>query len=214
MSIIDFDLPTVSPTVSLPPVVPPRAVADPRLPDAQQAFAALRVEANCESLDDAETLRPRVPPKELHRIQEVRREQGISIRRAAQLLECTTEQARTMEQPATDMTLAQLYDWQRVLDVPVADLLVEPDEALSPPVLQRARMVRLMKTVQAIIERSNQPTVHRLAETLAHQLVEVMPELKGVTSWHSIERRKTCNQNARILECDYLRGPDDEQTTG
>ena len=212
MSIIDFDLPAVSPTVPLPPVASSRAVADPRLPDARQAFAACRVELNSESLEAAEAPRSRAPLNELHRIQEVRREQGISIRRAAQLMECTTEQARALEQPTADLTLTQLYDWQHVLDVPVADLLVEPDEALSPPVLQRARMVRLMKTVQAIIERSNQPTVHRLAETLAHQLVEVMPELKGVTSWHSIERRKTCNQNARILESDYLRGPDDDQT--
>ncbi len=212
MSIIDFDLPAVSPTVPLPPVAAQRAVADPRLPDVQQAFGAQRIELDSESLEADDAPRARESLKELHRIQEVRREQGISIRRAAQLMQCTTEQARAMEQPTTDLTLAQVYEWQRVLDVPVADLLVEPDEALSPLVLQRARMVRLMKTVQAIIERSNQPTVHRLAETLAHQLVEVMPELKGVTSWHSIERRKTCNQNARILESDYLRGPDDDQT--
>ena len=214
MSYIEFDLPAVIPTVPLPPVAQLHAAAEARVPAPPKHLAGVVRSSGDDALpegfeeEDTITSAPRVRPTHLHRIEEVRREQGISIRRAAQLLECSADQARAMEVATADLTLSQLYDWQRVLDVPVADLLVEPDEALSPPVLQRARMVRLMKTVQAIVERSNQPAVRRLAETMARQLVEIMPELDGVTPWHSVERRKTTNQNARILESDYLRGPE------
>lgn len=209
MSIIEFDLPAVVPTVPLLPVAQLHAAAEARVPALPQR-AEVRAEPLPEGFEEEDTLcaatRPR--PTELHRIAEVRREQGVSIRRAAQSMNRTSEEVRAMERPTSDLTLSQLYEWQRVLDVPVADLLIEPDESLSPLVLQRARMVRLMKTAQAILERSNQPAVRRLAETMAHQLKEIMPELEGVTPWHSIERRRTCNQNARILESDYLRPPE------
>ncbi|MCE9608208.1 MAG: hypothetical protein K8U03_25260 [Planctomycetia bacterium] len=147
---------------------------------------------------------------EMHRVREVRRQQGISIKRASQHLEISVEEARRQEEPTADLTLAQLFAWQKLCEVPVADLLVEPDCELSPPVLQRARMVRVMKTVQAIMERTGQVSVQRLGQTLVNQLVELMPELKGVSSWHAVDRRQSCNQNARILESNYLRPAEDE----
>lgn len=148
-------------------------------------------------------------PRELHRVREVRREQGISIKRASQHLGVSVEEARRQEEPTTDLTLAQLHAWQKLCEVPVADLLVEPDCDLSAPVLQRARMVRVMKTVQAILERTGQQSVKRLGQTLVNQLVELMPELKGVSSWHAVERRHSNNQNARILESNYLRNEEE-----
>lgn len=208
MSVYEFDLPSAAmPAIPLPPVAKLHAAAEPRLSNPEEASRFLD-EAFA---DETSQPLPRKSCGPMHRVQEVRREQGISIRRAAQLLRCTVEQARQLEDPTNDLTLAQIYEWQRVLEVPVSDLLVEPYAPLSAPVLERARMVRLMKTVQAIVERSNQPAIRRLGETMAHQLVEVMPELKDVSPWHSIERRKTCNQNARILESDYLRSDDDEE---
>jgi len=108
---------------------------------------------------------------ELHRVREVRREQGISIKRASQHLGMSVEEARRQEEPTCDLTLAQLHAWQKVCEVPVADLLVEPDCELSAPVLQRARMVRVMKTVQAILERTGQQSVKRLGQTLVNQLI-------------------------------------------
>lgn len=152
-----------------------------------------------------------VKPREFHRVREVRREQGVSIKRASQHLGCSVDEARRQEEPTTDLTMSQLLAWQKLCEVPVGDLLVEPDCDLSAPVLQRARMVRVMKTVQAIMERTGQVSVKRLGQTLVNQLVELMPELKGVSSWHAVERRQSCNQNARILESNYLRPADEEQ---
>jgi hypothetical protein len=146
----------------------------------------------------------------LHRIREVRREQGVSSKRAAQLMGKSVETVRAEEVETTDLRLSQVYEWQRLLEVPIEDLLVEPHAPLSEPVLKRARMVRLMKTVQAIMERSGQPSVRRLAQTMVNQLVEIMPELEGVTPWNSLDRKKARNQNSRILESTYLNPAADE----
>jgi len=190
-----------------PPVVGPvcesiKAVAEAGLPSVLGAgFAATALATSAKA---AASLRA------LHRIREVRREQGVSSKRAAQLMGKSVDTIRAEEAETTDLRLSQIYEWQRLLEVPIGDLLVEPHSPLSEPVLKRARMLRLMKTVQAIMERSGQPSVRRLAQTMVNQLIEIMPELEGVTSWNSLDRKKTRNQNSRVLESSYLNPAADE----
>jgi len=95
------------------------------------------------------------------------------------------------EQPTSDILLSRLYAWQQVLDVPVAELLVDTDDPLSPPVMKRAQMVRIMKTAVAILERSHQVGIRRMAQMLVEQLIEIMPELASVTPWHAVGKRRT-----------------------
>lgn len=154
------------------------------------------------------SIEPAVKPSPpLHRIRDVRQEQAISLRRVAAQLKIDVEAARREEHELTDLPLSRLYAWQRVLDVPVADLLVDSDAPLSAPVLQRARMVRLMKTVAAIQEKANTPSIRRLATTLAEQLIEIMPELEGVTAWNSVGQRRSSNELGRaarhVFPCDF-----------
>lgn len=190
-----------------------RAVDRPSTPGPTQPSPAQPSTTQAETKSASATNVPSgcAPGIARHRVREVRREQGISIKRASQHLGVSVEEARRQEEPTCDLTLSQLHAWQKLCETPVADLLVEPDCELSAPVLQRARMVRVMKTVQAIMERTGQTSVKRLGQTLVNQLVELMPELKGVSSWHAVERRQSCNQNARILESNYLR-PEEEET--
>lgn len=131
------------------------------------------------------------PDQPLHRLAEVRRLQGITRRTLARRLNCDINTIKEQELPTTDLPLSMLYQWQKVLEVPVAELLVEEEEPLSAPVMKRAQMVRLMKTAAAILERSQQPAIQRMAQMLVEQLVEVMPELKGVSPWHAVGRRRT-----------------------
>jgi hypothetical protein len=107
---------------------------------------------------------------------------------------------KQQEEATTDLRLSTVYQWQQLLDVPVAELLVDGEESLSPPVLRRARMVRLMKTVLSILERSNQTAIRRMAQNLVAQLVELMPELKGVTAWHAVGQRRRLNEYGRAAE--------------
>jgi hypothetical protein len=110
------------------------------------------------------------------------------------------------EQEHCDLTLSELYNWQQALDVPLADLLVDPGTPLSRPVLERARMVRLMKTAHALLKRSHAAGSRRLAQTLVEQLIEIMPELKDVHPWHTVGQRRTLEEFGRVLE---QRVPDD-----
>ena len=126
----------------------------------------------------------------LHRLGIVRRLQGISRRTAARYLDVDVATVRFQERETTDLLLSKLYEWQDLLEVPVAELLVEADDPLSAPLLKRAQLVRMMKTVLAILENAQQEPIRRMAQTLVDQLVEMMPELQGVSPWHAVGKRR------------------------
>ena len=136
----------------------------------------------------------------LHRISDARRRQGISVRSAARRMQTSMEHVRRQEDPSCDMLLSDLYRWQNALEVPVAELLVDIGAPLSEPVLTRARLLRVMKTVRAIKESANHPSIQRFATMLEQQLVELMPELKDVAAWHSVGQRRSPDELGRAAE--------------
>lgn len=136
----------------------------------------------------------------LHRLAAVRRLQGVSRRAIARRLNVDIATVKLQEQETSDLPLSVLYQWQEMLEVPVAELLLESEEQLSPPIEHRARMVRVMKTVLAISERTNQASVRRMAQNLAAQLMELMPELKGVSAWHAVGQRRRLDEYGRAAE--------------
>ena len=138
--------------------------------------------------------------KELHRIQEVRQQQGVSLRSAARQMSSTTARVREQEKPTSDLTLSDLLKWQSVLDVPLVDLLHDVDSPLSRPVMERAQMVRLMKTAAAIAEQAEADGVQRLAKMLTEQLVSMMPELSEVSAWHSVGQRRSLDEYGRVVD--------------
>jgi transcriptional regulator with XRE-family HTH domain len=140
------------------------------------------------------------PSRPLHRIAEVRQEQGVSVRSAARRMGLSMQEIRQQEQATQDLRISQLRQWQQVLDVPIADLLVDSEGPLSTPVSQRALMLRVMKTAKAIAESSTEAPVQRLTSMLVSQLVELMPELKEVSAWHSVGQRRTQDEMGRIAE--------------
>lgn len=107
------------------------------------------------------------------------------------------QRAREQEQAECDLSLSDLYRWQRALDVPVVDLLVDLDAPLSAPVLQRAQLLKLMKTALAIKEAAEDDSVALMADMLASQLIEIMPELRGVNAWHTVGQRRTLDELGR-----------------
>lgn len=139
-------------------------------------------------------------PRPKHRIAEVRRQQGISLRSITRKMGLTLEEIRRQEDPTSDLTLSQLVAWQRALEVPLANLLIDHDAPLSSPVMTRARLLRIMKTVQAVRESARDTGTQRMAIMLAEQMIELMPELKDVTAWHSVGQRRTQDEVGRIAE--------------
>ena len=140
------------------------------------------------------------PGRPLHRIQDVRRLQGMSLRTAARQLGTDVRSIRAQEQAQTDLKLSDLYKWQRALEVPVAELLVDDNEPLSRPVRERAQLVKVMKTARALLETAASPSTARMAENLIEQLQELMPELKEVSPWHSVGQRRGLDEMGRIAE--------------
>jgi len=136
----------------------------------------------------------------LHRLAEVRRQQGVSLRAARQTLLLTSDEVRMQESENYDLLLSELYRWQQLLDVPVSELLVESHLQLSQPVLARAALVKVMKTATTILESARQSDVRTLAERLIDQLLEVMPELAGVSAWPAVGQRRTLDELGRIAE--------------
>ena len=136
----------------------------------------------------------------LHRLAEVRRQEGVSLRRVARSLELNVTEVRVQENADSDLRLSTLYRWQAVLNVPVSDLLVDGDAPLSTAVAQRAQLVRLMKTALSILERSERASVRRLAQTMVNQLTGIMPELESVSPWHAVGQRRTLDEYGRIVE--------------
>jgi transcriptional regulator with XRE-family HTH domain len=140
------------------------------------------------------------PGQALHRIQEVRRLQGMSLRTAARQLGTDIRSIRAQEQATTDLRLSDVYNWQRALDVPVAELLVDESESLSRPVRERAAMLKIMKSARSLVEASHPGPAKRMAENLVEQLLDLMPELKEVSPWHSVGQRRSLDEMGRIAE--------------
>ncbi len=105
----------------------------------------------------------------------------------------TVEEIRRQEE-AEDLPLRSLYEWQKALDVPIAELLVEPNDSLSQSLMQRAQLVRLIKTASALLEKADSKATRTMAQSLVDQLIEVMPELQGILAWHAVGKRRTMDE--------------------
>ncbi len=136
----------------------------------------------------------------LHRLGEVRKQEGISRRTIARYLGITTAEVALQERETTDLPLSTLYKWQRALNVPLVELLVEPGETLSPPLMKRARLVQIMKTAASIMEHAKLTSVKRLAETMIQQLIEIMPELRETSAWPAVGQRRQSDEYGRAAE--------------
>ncbi|MCU0878779.1 MAG: helix-turn-helix transcriptional regulator [Pirellulaceae bacterium] len=154
-------------------------------------------------LDDAPVRplqRAQEPGHALHRIQEVRRLQGMSLRTASRQLGMDVRAIRAQEQSSTDLRLSDLYKWQSALEVPIADLLVDDEAPLSRGIRERAQLVKMMKTARALSETASCDASRRMAENLIEQLLELMPELREVGAWHSVGQRRGLDELGRIAE--------------
>jgi len=136
----------------------------------------------------------------LHRIRKVRYQEDISLRAVARHLGTTIADVKFQELATTDLPLSVLYKWQEVLGVPISELLVEPGDCLSAPTLRRAQLVRLMKTAVTILERAKQVSIQRMAKVLVSQLIDIMPELRDISPWHLVGKRRARNEYGRAVE--------------
>jgi transcriptional regulator with XRE-family HTH domain len=119
----------------------------------------------------------------LHRLSEARLLEGISRVGVARHLGITVREVTRQECRTTDLPLSVLHKWAKALGLPVSELVKETDGAMSTPLLNRARLVRVMKSAVAILKQTRNRQTKWLAQRMVDQLIEIMPELRGVTAW-------------------------------
>lgn len=136
----------------------------------------------------------------LNRLQQVRIQQGLTLRTVSRRTGIGIRQLRCEEDPHADLPLSVLHRWREALEVPLSELLVEPDEGLSSTIHQRAQLLRVMKTALSLREQSREPRHRRLAQMLCAQLEEFMPELSQQTPWPSVGSRRSHDELGRIAE--------------
>lgn len=139
-------------------------------------------------------------PRKLQQLGNARRRQGLSVRCVAQRLQKTAAEVRAQENEHADLMLSELYRWQEILEVPLEELLLGPEDKLSPRVMTRARMLRIMKTARSIRNQARSEPQRHLARLLISQLLEMMPELKEVSAWPAVGHRRTTDEVGRIAE--------------
>lgn len=136
--------------------------------------------------------------QQLHRIAEVRSQQGLSLRAIARRTGIDVRELKQQELETTDLSLRDLHRWADALEVPVSNLLVDRDHDLSSSVRDRAALVKIMKTVVALQEVAASPRVARLSEMLREQLLAMMPELAEVGGWPNYGSRRPQDHVGRI----------------
>jgi hypothetical protein len=141
-----------------------------------------------------------VRPKSLQKLSAARRRQGLSIRCVAQRLGRTVTEVRTQEDEQADLLISELYRWQAALEVPIEELLAEPQDSLSPKVMMRAQLLNVMKTAMAMRRQARSEAERRLGRLLIEQLLEIMPELKEVSGWPAVGHRRRADELGRIGE--------------
>jgi transcriptional regulator with XRE-family HTH domain len=134
----------------------------------------------------------------LHRIKQVRLNEGLSLRAMARRMNTTISDLKAQEDERADLRLSELYRWQEELRVPARDLLVEPEDDLSDPVYRRASLIRLAKTAKALARKVTSPTTRRLADNLVEQLTCLMPELEEIGPWHECGQRRSLDEPSRL----------------
>jgi transcriptional regulator with XRE-family HTH domain len=179
------------------PFLDPFAVADCGHSEPARAEAECLAQSCSRSHPEMQNRQATRPGRRLHRIAIVRQRQGVTLRNVARRLGIELSTIRRQEQPDCDLRLSDLQRWQEVLEVPMAELLEEADGQLSGPVLERSRMVKLMKTAAAIRERTSGTPVGRVVSMLIEQILEIMPELEDVTPWHTVGQRRTLDDVGR-----------------
>jgi hypothetical protein len=155
---------------------------------------------------DSQSLPEARPPvavgeqRKLHDLGNARKRQGLSVRCVAQRLNRTVSEVREQEDERADILLSELYRWQKVLKLPLEELLHEQEDALSPRVRLRAQLLRIMKTARALRSQARSQGESRLAGMLIGQLIEIMPELTEVAAWPTVGQRRTADELGRTAE--------------
>ena len=110
-------------------------------------------------------------PQPLHRIAQIRREKGLKLSVIARQMGCTVAELRQQENGARDLQITELMEWQRILDVPLYELIIDPT---LPPEPEQEQLAKLLETAAALRGCSRSVAEQAFAEMLVEQLTGML----------------------------------------
>jgi transcriptional regulator with XRE-family HTH domain len=145
--------------------------------------------------EDIVELGSSIPKAGLHRLAAARRESGMSWFDIARRIGITAEEVRLQEE-SVDLSISTLNLWAAALDVPVTDLIVEPEEWLHATHLAKSQAERLLQLAAKLRDGSRRRSIQRLAQTFLDQLAEMQPALGRHVNGHERGRSSTSSLRA------------------
>lgn len=151
-----------------------------------------------------------------HRIREVRLREGLNIKTVGILIGLSEKDARRIESPTNDISLAELQQWARAMRVPVTELVVDSPEVADECLRLRVGLTKAMKFIKTAIRDNDLPknraSVHRTLTNLENHLVDIMPELENTAPWNSWGRCKGSSNMGRVVDFLVPSGLENETT--
>jgi hypothetical protein len=148
--------------------------------------------------------------QKLHQVATVRRRESISLGNVSRRLKIPIRQLQLLENEFEDLPVSMIYRWAHGLRVPAYEILLDDQlsdlTSIAPALRDRGRMVRIMKTVEAIRVETEGSGAVCLVQNLRSQLLEVMPELDSIVAWPRIGTRRNSDDYGRIA-LDVFRDP-------
>ena len=138
--------------------------------------------------------------QQLHCLADLLRREDTSVSTAARRLGVSPTDVKRQIEPDYDLNLSDLYRWQEVFKVPIAELLGEPSDDLCSNVTFRGQLLRTMKTARTIQSSVTSESQRDLVNVLINELIECMAELANVDEWPRVGKRRTKEEQGRVAE--------------
>lgn len=129
------------------------------------------------------TMNGKVEGLSYHRLKDARLQEGVSLRSVAKRMKCPVSKVRAQESGQCDVSISDLYGWQRALKIPMGELLAGPMPGLDEMIRQRAGLVRAAKTAHFLVKKCRSVDERRQAEKIVNELCALMPELGEISAW-------------------------------
>ncbi len=134
----------------------------------------------------------------IHRLREVRMNEGVSIRTMTARTGLPASVLRRQEEEM-DLSLSDFLVWQQALGVPFEELIDPRLEQVADHIRTRAGLIRVMKSVKTLLEQASLSQRQSImVENIVNQLEEIMPELSDVDGWPQYGVRRSVSDLARI----------------
>jgi len=159
------------------------------------------------------------PEKPLHQLQAVRDRQGMSVRKIAGNIGSSISIVQAEEEPGSDLLVSQLYRYQIALEVPLIELIEEPNDKSESSVGARASLVQVIKFFHSIRNRDGLPRRYvKLLDLFRVQICELIEDgaklFREISPWPSVGHRRSTGEVGRIAEHSvpdqFLLGPSSE----